>query len=376
MARSTYCFIARTARRRPAHAPARREPAGRQSGPGHGPDGLLARRLRAPPRDPRADRGQGAAPRPPGRFLLGDRRGADPPRRVLRLVPLSERHPNSGFRTVPAGYAGKRASSVAQIYQTRACDRVALEASGDGRRRRRPAQPLRASTSQTFARRLRSTRPIARQLTEAAIMRSRSTRHGQCSSERGQSRRSAARPARFARRCCAQAAPASAQRRCLTPAIGSKRSFGSTPRPPIFFYGARMISPEATAPDWAGRERGQSAYQSALENTAPPARFDSMLALIVVSLALDRRPFDRGRAGARRSAGAADRTIGRCGAARPPGAISRARAGLGERATRSATLGSTFNRMTRRLEEQTGDLVSANAQLDSRRAFTEGRAWA
>ncbi len=36
-----------------------------------------------------------------------------------------------------------------------------------------------------------------------------------------------------------------------------------------------------------------------------------------------------------------------------------------------ATLGNAFNRMTRQIEEQTGALVSANAQLDSRRAFTE-----
>jgi two-component system nitrogen regulation sensor histidine kinase NtrY len=36
-----------------------------------------------------------------------------------------------------------------------------------------------------------------------------------------------------------------------------------------------------------------------------------------------------------------------------------------------ATLGNVFNRMTRRLEEQTGALVSANSQLDSRRAFIE-----
>ena len=35
------------------------------------------------------------------------------------------------------------------------------------------------------------------------------------------------------------------------------------------------------------------------------------------------------------------------------------------------TLASAFNRMTGRLEEQTGALVSANAQLDTRRAFTE-----
>ena len=36
-----------------------------------------------------------------------------------------------------------------------------------------------------------------------------------------------------------------------------------------------------------------------------------------------------------------------------------------------ATLGNAFNRMTRQIEEQTGALVAANAQLDSRRAFTE-----
>jgi two-component system nitrogen regulation sensor histidine kinase NtrY len=36
-----------------------------------------------------------------------------------------------------------------------------------------------------------------------------------------------------------------------------------------------------------------------------------------------------------------------------------------------ATLGNAFNRMTGRLQEQTGALVTANAQLDSRRAFTE-----
>ena len=35
------------------------------------------------------------------------------------------------------------------------------------------------------------------------------------------------------------------------------------------------------------------------------------------------------------------------------------------------TLASAFNRMTGRLEEQTGALKSANTQLDARRAFTE-----
>src|SRR3712207_7001006 len=36
-----------------------------------------------------------------------------------------------------------------------------------------------------------------------------------------------------------------------------------------------------------------------------------------------------------------------------------------------ATLGNAFNRMTGRLQEQTGALVAANAQLESRRAFIE-----
>ena len=36
-----------------------------------------------------------------------------------------------------------------------------------------------------------------------------------------------------------------------------------------------------------------------------------------------------------------------------------------------STLGIAFNQMTSRLEEQRSDLVTANAQLDSRRAFTE-----
>jgi len=36
-----------------------------------------------------------------------------------------------------------------------------------------------------------------------------------------------------------------------------------------------------------------------------------------------------------------------------------------------STLGNAFNRMTRRLQEQTGALVSANSQLDNRRAFIE-----
>ena len=48
-----------------------------------------------------------------------------------------------------------------------------------------------------------------------------------------------------------------------------------------------------------------------------------------------------------------------------------ARVGAPIRRDEVGTLATAFNRMTRRLQEQTGALVSANAQLESRRAFTE-----
>jgi two-component system nitrogen regulation sensor histidine kinase NtrY len=48
-----------------------------------------------------------------------------------------------------------------------------------------------------------------------------------------------------------------------------------------------------------------------------------------------------------------------------------ARVAGGDEKDELGTLGNAFNRMTSRLEEQTGALVSANAQLDSRRAFIE-----
>ena len=48
-----------------------------------------------------------------------------------------------------------------------------------------------------------------------------------------------------------------------------------------------------------------------------------------------------------------------------------ARVPLSDRRDEVGTLGDAFNRMTQRLEEQTGALVSANSQLDTRRAFTE-----
>ena len=48
-----------------------------------------------------------------------------------------------------------------------------------------------------------------------------------------------------------------------------------------------------------------------------------------------------------------------------------ARVSVSPPADEIATLGTAFNRMTSRLEEQTGALMAANAQLDTRRAFME-----
>ena len=47
------------------------------------------------------------------------------------------------------------------------------------------------------------------------------------------------------------------------------------------------------------------------------------------------------------------------------------RSGRSDARTRSQTLATAFNRMTGRLEEQTGALMAANSQLDTRRAFIE-----
>ena len=139
------------------------------------------------------------------------------------------------------------------------------------------------------------------------------------------------------------------------------------PQALVFFYGARIVNAQAIR-QIQEAQSAASTYQSTLENTRRlQVRFN--VVLILVSLALiglsiwialvlaDRlvRPVGQLVEAARRV------TSGDLSARVP---VSEARDEVG-------TLGSTFNRMTRRLEEQTGALVSANAQLDSRRAFTE-----
>jgi two-component system nitrogen regulation sensor histidine kinase NtrY len=139
------------------------------------------------------------------------------------------------------------------------------------------------------------------------------------------------------------------------------------PQAAIYAYGSREVAPAAITA-LANARNAASDYQKTL-NRARTLQFRFNAALLVVSLLIvgiaiwvalalaDRlvRPVGQ-LVDAARSIGAGNLT------ARVP--VSGSRDEIG-------TLGTAFNRMTRRLEEQTGALVSANSQLDSRRAFIE-----
>ncbi|MEA3060846.1 MAG: two-component system, NtrC family, nitrogen regulation sensor histidine kinase NtrY, partial [Sphingomonadales bacterium] len=139
------------------------------------------------------------------------------------------------------------------------------------------------------------------------------------------------------------------------------------PQAAIYAYGSRDVAPEAITA-LANARNAASDYQKTL-NRARTLQFRFNAALLVVSLLIvgiaiwialalaDRlvRPLGQ-LVDAAKSVGAGDLS------ARVPASPNRDEIG---------TLGTAFNRMTRRLEEQTGALVSANSQLDSRRAFIE-----
>ncbi len=139
------------------------------------------------------------------------------------------------------------------------------------------------------------------------------------------------------------------------------------PQAPVYFYGSRVVNADAIGQIQQAQDAA-SAYQNTLERARNlQLRFNAILilvALLIVALAIwialklaDRlvRPVGELVAAARRvTAGDLSARV----------AVSEARDEVG-------TLGSAFNRMTRRLEEQTGALVAANAQLENRRAFTE-----
>jgi two-component system nitrogen regulation sensor histidine kinase NtrY len=139
------------------------------------------------------------------------------------------------------------------------------------------------------------------------------------------------------------------------------------PQAPVYFYGSRVVNAAAIA-QIQQAQNAASEYQSTLEATRNlQVRFNAILlfvSLAIVALAIwialklaDRlvRPVGQLVEAARRV------TAGDL-AARVPATGSR---------DEVATLGNAFNRMTGRLQEQTGALVAANAQLESRRAFIE-----
>jgi two-component system nitrogen regulation sensor histidine kinase NtrY len=139
------------------------------------------------------------------------------------------------------------------------------------------------------------------------------------------------------------------------------------PQAAIYFYGARAVSPEATGALAKARDAASDYQKTLVRARNLQFRFNALLllvSLLIVGIAIwvaltvaDRlvRPVGQLVDAARRVGG------GDLAARVPP---SRAQDEIG-------TLGNVFNRMTRRLEEQTTALVSANSQLDSRRAFIE-----
>lgn len=153
--------------------------------------------------------------------------------------------------------------------------------------------------------------------------------------------------------------------------ISSSDRTGALTRLPIgqgnYLYAARVFAPELTSQ--LVRARAVRADYQSLTERARQLQFRFNVALYLVSLLIvalaiwtalalaDRlvRPVGQLVDAARRVA-AGDLSV-RVPPSRTPDEVG--------------TLGNAFNRMTRRLEEQTGALVSANSQLESRRAFIE-----
>ena len=137
--------------------------------------------------------------------------------------------------------------------------------------------------------------------------------------------------------------------------------------PDTYFYTARVFEPQFQQQIERANDV-MSGYQALLERSrANQLRFNGALllvALVIVGLAIIA------------ALKLADRLV------RPVGQLVTAAGRIeeGDFSTRVPvantldeiqTLASAFNRMSGRLEEQTGALISANAQLDARRAFTE-----
>lgn len=139
------------------------------------------------------------------------------------------------------------------------------------------------------------------------------------------------------------------------------------PEQEIYLYTSRKVNPAALSQMQEARSAA-SAYQETLTRSrALQFRFNALLllvSLLIVAVSIwialnlaDRlvRPVGQLVDAARRV------TAGDLSARVPASPVK----------DEVATLGEAFNRMTRRLEEQTGALLSANDQLESRRAFSE-----
>ncbi|HYD38346.1 MAG TPA: ATP-binding protein [Allosphingosinicella sp.] len=139
------------------------------------------------------------------------------------------------------------------------------------------------------------------------------------------------------------------------------------PQAAVFLYGARVVNSTAVASMDQARSAA-SDYQKALERARTlQFRFNALLLLISLlivglSIWIALKLADRLVRPVGQLVDAATRvTAGDLSARVPPSRVK----------DELATLGTAFNRMTGRLEAQTGALVRANAQLDSRRAFIE-----
>jgi two-component system nitrogen regulation sensor histidine kinase NtrY len=137
--------------------------------------------------------------------------------------------------------------------------------------------------------------------------------------------------------------------------------------PNMFLYAARASNPQMR-PQYARAEAVLNDYRALMSRSrALQLQFNAVLlgvSLLIVAIAvwIALNVADRFVRPVGQLVGAARRVADGDLTARVPDPRTQDEIG---------TLASAFNRMTRRLEEQTGALVSANAQLDSRRALIE-----
>ena len=139
------------------------------------------------------------------------------------------------------------------------------------------------------------------------------------------------------------------------------------PDAPIYVYGAREVS-ERLLSLAEEAESAASNYQETLARSRTlQFRFNAILLLVsllivAISIWIALTLADRLVRPVGQLVDAARRVTAGDLSARVPSSRMKDEVG---------TLGNAFNRMTRRLEEQTGALVSANSQLESRRTFIE-----